>query len=114
PSSAGVHGAKLTLKLSDRENQQTTITDGAGAFRFERAKAGAYELRVEKEGFKMNISRIKIGSRAPAAVRIVLSIADVRQEITVSTQAARVSTDTADNLDTVTLDRQALDDLPIF
>src|SRR5437773_6542568 len=72
PSSAGVHGAKLTLKLSDRENQQTTITDGAGAFRFERAKAGAYELRVEKEGFKMNISRIKIGSRAPAAVRIVL------------------------------------------
>src|SRR5260370_33590639 len=50
----------------------------------------------------------------PAPVRIVLWIADVRQEVTVSTQAARVSTDTADNLDTVTLDRQALDNLPIF
>jgi hypothetical protein len=62
----------------------------------------------------MNTSRIKIGSRAPAPMRIVLSIADVRQEVTVSTQAARVSTDSIDNLDAVALDRQALDNLPIF
>src|SRR5712692_5754189 len=114
PSGAGIQGAKLTLKPSDGGAQQTTITDGAGAFRFERATAGVYELRVEKEGFKVNSSRMKIGSRAPAPVRIVLSIADVRQEVTVSTQASRVSTDSTDNLDTVTLDRQALDNLPIF
>src|SRR6266567_1999966 len=113
-SGAGIQGAKLTLKPSDGGAQQTTITDVAGAFRFERATAGAHELRVEKEGFKVNNSRMRIGSRAPAPMRIVLSIADVRQEVTVSTQAARVSTDSTDNLDTVTLDRQALDNLPIF
>src|SRR6266568_3460263 len=70
PSGAGIRGAKLTLKLSDGGDQQTTITDGAGAFRFAPATAGAYELRVEKEGFKVNSSRMKIGSRAPAAMRI--------------------------------------------
>src|SRR6266700_3910103 len=65
PSGAGIQGAKLTLKPSDGGDQQTTITDGAGAFRFERATTGAHELRVEKEGFKVNNSRMRIGSRAP-------------------------------------------------
>jgi hypothetical protein len=114
PSSAGVEGAKLTLKRSDGDDQQTTTTDALGAFRFERVATGAYQLQVERAGFKIQASRVRIGSRAPAPMRITLSLADVRQEITVRSQATRVSTDNADNLDTVTLDRQALDNLPIF
>src|SRR5438105_14660347 len=71
PSGAGIQGAKLMLKSSDGGAQQDTISDVAGAFRFERATAGAYDLRVEKEGFKVNSSRMRIGSRAPAPMRIV-------------------------------------------
>ncbi len=91
PSNAGVEGATLTLKRSDGSGQQTNRTDALGAFRFERLAIGAYELQVEKAGFKTQTSRLRIGSRAPSPIRITLSLADVRQEITVSTQAMRVS-----------------------
>jgi hypothetical protein len=39
---------------------------------------------------------------------------DLRSAVTVTDRAAELSTSSADNLDTVTLNRDALDDLPIF
>ena len=41
-------------------------------------------------------------------------MAEVRSAVTVSAQATQVSTNAADNLNTVALTRQSLDDLPIF
>src|SRR2546428_11530027 len=82
PSGGGVEGAKLTLKRSDGDDQQTTKTDSLGAFRFERVAAGAYQIQVERVGFKIQASRVRVGARAPAPMRITLSLADVRQEIT--------------------------------
>src|SRR6058998_3045181 len=91
PSSAGVEGATLTVKRSDGSDQQKTTTDALGAFRLEHLAIGTYELQVEKAGFKIQTSRLRIGPRAPSPIRITLALADVRQEITVSTQATRVS-----------------------
>jgi hypothetical protein len=46
---------------------------------------------------------------------VILSLADVRQEITVGAgDPTQVSTNASDNLDTVTMDRSALENLPIF
>ncbi len=47
-------------------------------------------------------------------MRVVLKLTDVRQEVTVNESAGQVSTDSSENLDVVTLDRQMLDNLPIF
>jgi hypothetical protein len=47
-------------------------------------------------------------------VKIRLSLAEMRSAVTVSDQASQVSTNAADNLDTVTMNRQSLDNLPIF
>jgi hypothetical protein len=41
-------------------------------------------------------------------------MAEIRSAVTVSAQASQISTNAADNLDTVALSRQSLDDLPIF
>src|SRR4030095_4296751 len=49
-----------------------------------------------------------------ASLRIVLKLADIRQEVTVTDSANQVSTNGADNLDTVTLNREMLDNLPVF
>jgi hypothetical protein len=114
PSNAGVSGAKVALKGSGAGEQQTTAADAAGGFRFEAVLPGSYEIQVQHEGFKPATVRLRIGSRAPAPLKIALAIADMRQEVTVGGQAVRVNTNTSDNLDVVTLDRQSLDNLPIF
>ena len=49
-----------------------------------------------------------------APLQIALSLAQVRQEMVVSERTAQVSTDASENLDVVALDREALDNLPVF
>ena len=69
---------------------QATTADTAGAFRFERVAPGQYELRAGYEGFKPATTRLRVGARAPSSQRLVLDLAGLTQEITVSTAAAEV------------------------
>jgi hypothetical protein len=114
PHQAGVFHAKVTLKRADGSDVQITSADSTGAFRFERVPPGNYEVRIEREGFKSSVSRVRVGNQAPRALNIMLSLAEVRQEVTVDAELAKVSTNTSDNLDTVTMNRDSLDNLPIF
>jgi hypothetical protein len=110
---AAFPGAEVDL-LRNGEQQQATTTDTSGAFRFDRLQPGNYELRTHKEGFKTETTRLVVGTRSPARLRIVLSIEALNQQITVSGDTAEVSTDSSENRDVAAVDRQALDDLPIF
>lgn len=115
PSKTGVSGAKVSLKQAGATAERTTIADVAGGFRFDGVETGGYELLVEHQGFKPSTLRIKVGTRAaPQAVVVPLILADIKQELTVIDNAGQVNTNASDNLDTVTLTRQSLDDLPIF
>ena len=71
-------------------------------------------MRVNQQGFKTETVRVAVGTRSPGRLRIVLSIETLNQQITVSADAAEISTDPSENRDIATVDRQALDDLPIF
>lgn len=104
----------MVLKRTGEPREQATTTDASGAFRFEKVLPGSYEVQVHHEGFKTATSRFRIGSRPPAPLKISLSVAELRQKLTVDSQIAQVNTDTSENLDTVTLDRQGLEHLPIF
>jgi Carboxypeptidase regulatory-like domain len=113
PTDAGVSKAGITL----RQNGvvfATTTADATGAFRLDGVQPGSYEIGVEHEGLKSATSRVRVGARPPSALVIRLIMAEVRSAVTVSAQASQVSTNAADNLDTVALTRQSLDDLPIF
>src|ERR1051325_3361026 len=114
PHQAGHVDTKVTLKRADGSDVQITSADSTGAFRFERVPPGNYEVRIEREGFKSSVSRVRVGNQAPRALNIMLSLAEVRQEVTVDAELAKVSTNTSDNLDTVTMNRDSLDNLPIF
>src|SRR5579863_2163094 len=114
PRQAGVFGAKVTLKLADGTEVQSATADSVGAFRFEGVPPGNYDVQIEQQGFKPSISRVRIVNQAPRPLRIVLALADVQQQVTVSAQLSQVNTNTAENLDTVSMDRTALDNLPIF
>ena len=92
----------------------STTTDAAGAFRFDAVAPGQYELRAIVEGFKASSVRIRVGARPPAPQRLVLRLANIAQQITVSDEAAAVTTDARENRDAVTVDQKTLDNLPVF
>jgi len=114
PHQAGVLGAKVTLKVADGAEVQSTSADSLGAFRFADVPPGNYDVQIEQQGFKPSVSRVRVGTQALRPLRVVLALADVQQQVTVSAELTQVSTNTADNLDTVSMDRTALDNLPIF
>jgi Carboxypeptidase regulatory-like domain len=89
-------------------------TDNLGNFHILGVPAGPLEIDVSHAGFASQTVRITIKGRAPAPLRIELQLAGVHQAVTVSDSAAKVNTDSSENLDTVTMDRQMMDNLPVF
>jgi outer membrane receptor protein involved in Fe transport len=93
---------------------QTIVSDTAGAFRFDRVPAGAYEITVEFPGFKSSVTRLRVGARAPAPSTIVLAIAGLAQDVSVSGGGNQTSSAGAANLDAVSVDAAALDNMPVL
>ena len=113
-SGAPVYQAAVTLGPDGGGPVRHSATDLAGRFRFDQVGPGSFQIRVRREGFKPSLTRLRVGARSPRPVRISLSIADLHQELTVTGQTDRVSTEPFANLDVVRLDRAALDDLPVL
>lgn len=109
-----VPGAKVILRPNDGAKQQTTTSDATGSFRFSRVASGAGEIEIQKKSFKPVVVQVSINAHAPAHLRVVLEVADLRDEITVSNQSLQVNTNPAENLDVIKLDLEALNNLPIL
>ncbi len=92
-SEAVISGAQVTLQ----ETRQTTKTDGAGRFRFERITPGEYQLLVTSNGFKPETISLTLTLRPLAPLRVVMNVAEVQQEMSVSDNAAQVSVEDSNN-----------------
>ena len=92
--------------------EQTTNTDASGTFRFESVRAGNYEIRIRADGFSPASVKLRVVSRAPAVQKVVLQIAQLSQEITVSD--GELTTSAGGNRDAITIDPNALENLPVF
>jgi hypothetical protein len=93
---------------------QTTAADAGGAFRFERIAPGQYELRARYEGFRPASVRVRVGTRPPPSQKLVLGLAGLASEITVSNAAAEVGAAAGNNVDAITIDQNMLASLPVF
>src|SRR5258705_8176296 len=107
-------GAAVDLADAAGAVVRSTTTDGRGEFHFDAVPGGQYDLRAAFSGFKGRSTRMRVGARAPGPQRLVLSLTDVRQEITVGSGGAEVGANASNNLDAVGLDREALDSLPVL
>jgi hypothetical protein len=114
PTGAGIPGASISAHRNGGPAIRSTRADSSGTFRLTGLPAGDFDLGVESDGFAPQSLRVSIAGRSPSPIRIALKLAGIRQEVTVSESAAAVSTNASENLDVVTLDRQMLDNLPIF
>src|SRR5689334_13437853 len=113
PSGTPAPGTQATL-LTAGGTSRTAVTDQSGVFRFEPLEPGSYVVEVAREGFVAVSVQVRAGNRSPAPLRIHLKLARVRQEITVQGEAAPLGVEAGENRDVVSLDRQLLDNLPLF
>jgi len=110
---AAIVGAQVELKTA-RASQQSTITDQSGGFHFNEVPAGKYQVVVSYESFESSTIEVNVGAQPPVPLQVVLAIASLRQETTVTSTAAQISTEAADNKDAVALSEQSLSNLPVF
>src|ERR1700687_3828546 len=111
---ATIGGASVVLGAAHTPRTQSTTTDQAGRFEFKRIAAGQYQLHVSYQGFEATTLQVTVGSQSPAPLQVVMPIASIRQETTVTTEPAQISTEAGDNKDTVALSEQSLSNLPVF
>ena len=97
-----IPGASVTLRGVGVSKPPTVVTsDARGAFRFSRVASGSYEIEIQKSAFKSVVIQLTIGARTPAPLRVVLSVADLREEVVVEDSSGQVNTDPSENLDVV-------------
>ena len=108
-----IPGAEVEL-VRDQTPARTASTDPSGNFRFTQVATGRYEIVARRDGFAPAWLPLTVADHSPTPLTITLEVTGVRQQVTVTATAEEVSTHPADNLDTVTLDRGLLDNLPIF
>ena len=93
---------------------QTTSTDVNGTFAFTRVRTGHFYIDISLKGFQPEHIPVIVAARPPEPLTVSLKLSNIREEITVRESADSVNTESSGNLDTVTLDRDSLNNLPIF
>jgi len=110
PSGAPVPGAEVILHPPGRR----AATDLAGSFRFETLDAGRYEVEVRHPHFRIARMRVELGPGTRRSLRIVLRLAELRQELRISDRAEPINANPAENPDTVRLSPSLLRGLPVL
>jgi Carboxypeptidase regulatory-like domain len=113
PSGAEVPDAAVTLKRGARV-LSSVKTDGSGRFRFEAVPQGNYSIEIQQEGFQPSLTPVQIQQKPPETLTITLSLAQLVSAISVTAGALQVSTDTAENRDSVNADQSLLENVPVF
>jgi hypothetical protein len=111
-SGAWIPNATITLRKGG--DTKTTVTNPNGSFSFDNLGIGTYDVAADQPGFKTGTARVAVGNRNPRPIEFKLQIADPRQEVTVAGDDIEANTQTDNNLDVAALDRNALDNAPIF
>ena len=110
---AAIMGARVELKTASA-NQQSTTTDQSGSFRFNEVFPGKYQIVVSYQGFESSTIEVTLGAQPLAPLQVVLAIASLRQETTVTSTPAQITTEATDNKDAAVLSEQSLSNLPVF
>jgi Carboxypeptidase regulatory-like domain len=116
PSGAAVTGAQVELDRLDGSPVAHMLSDGSGTFQFKNVPSGSYVIDVQQPGFRESKIKALVDGANRTPLRITLRIADVQEQITVgaSDASAEVNTEIGKNQDSNSVDRNALDRLPVF
>jgi hypothetical protein len=115
PSGAAIPGAKVVLIGADGTSVDQSLTDNAGVFRFNNAADGDYIIDIQATGFQETKTNAVVAVKQPPSLRVVMPIAVENQTVNVGAEGApQVSTEIGENQNANTIDRNALDRVPVF
>jgi hypothetical protein len=111
PSGAGIAKATVRLVNAATNVTQETTTDAAGNFRFVSLPPGAYKATTEAAGFAKAELDITLLTEQNLNVAVTLKIGSISEAVTITSEAPVV--DTSDSRTQLTLENQAVAELPI-
>jgi outer membrane receptor protein involved in Fe transport len=89
---ASVPGAQVSARQTDTNLTTETVTDASGRFRFPYLKVGHYELKVRLQGFAGLTRSLTLAGGSAFDLSLVLSIAGLETNVSVSGNAAVLET----------------------
>ena len=116
PSGAAIANAQVSLLRPDGTSVTQATTDASGNFRFDHLAPGNYTLQSHADGFREARVNVSFTAKHQTPVRITMQIAVLNETITVATgdSVPLVSTENSANQNANTIDRNALDRVPVF
>jgi hypothetical protein len=116
PSGAAIAKAQVLVQNSAGQQLGQTVTDNSGNFHVDNIAPGDYRLDFRAEGFREAGVTVSLTSKRQAPIRVVMQIAVLNESVTVATgdSAPLVSIETPENQNANTIDRNALDRVPVF
>ena len=110
-SSAVVSAATVTVVNRETGLKRTAKTDDAGRFNFPQLKPGTYTVKVEAQGFEpQQADNVVSGLGQKQTVNLTLRVAQARQTVEVTSEAAIINPENANT--STTLGAAALENLP--
>ncbi len=105
-SGAVVPRAKVSVIDADRGTSFTTNTNSNGEYVAGPLKIGRYKISVEKAGFKTTVvGPIELNVQERPSVDVTLTVGQVREQVTVTSQGPQLETENSDLGQVVTSDR---------
>lgn len=92
PQGGVIPGAQVSARQTATNVTAETLTDAAGRFRFPYLKVGQYELKVRMQGFADLTRTLNLTVGSAFDLPVVLSIAGVETQVSVSSDASVVET----------------------
>ena len=93
PQHRPVSGASVVLKSSTSDLTQSITTDGDGSFRFQTVSFGDYVITVSQNGFATIQQPISLASATSPILHFELSVATVKESVSVAGQAGAANVD---------------------
>ena len=108
---AAVPFAVVTLTNVDTNVTQNATADDSGVYRFASLAPGSYQVSATAQGFAGSKTAFTLRTNEIRNVPIVLSVGQITSTVQVTTQQPLL--DTADSRNQLTIDKAALDNLPL-
>ncbi|MFN0123739.1 MAG: TonB-dependent receptor domain-containing protein, partial [Blastocatellia bacterium] len=109
---AAVANAKITITDTQRQVSTTVISNEDGNFTQRGLISGAYQIRVEANGFKAALQNVMVSVDQETRSEFKLQVGDVSQVVEVSAEAPLLKTERADVA--VTFNEKTVTNLPLI
>ena len=116
PTGAAIVNAQVSLLGSGDKALAQVTTDKSGSFRFDHLDTGNYILDFQAEGFRPTSVNVNLTAKSQTPIRVTMQIAVLNESVTVAIgdSAPLVSIESSENQNANTIDRNALDRVPVF